>query len=125
MKLRIKGDSLRLRITPSEMRKLTETGRVQETIHFGPAPDTHLSYVVEVGDVRELALRYQTGEVSVVVPRAQAQDWANGPEVGIYASISIGSGQLEVAVEKDWACLDRSDADNADTFPNPHEGTTC
>jgi hypothetical protein len=28
-------------------------------------------------------------------------------------------------VEKDFACLDRIDEDNGDTFANPHAGATC
>lgn len=32
---------------------------------------------------------------------------------------------LELILEKDFACLDRSDADNHDTFPNPFIGASC
>lgn len=32
---------------------------------------------------------------------------------------------LELILEKDFACLDRSDADNHDTFPNPLIGASC
>ena len=39
MKLRIKGNSLRFRVTQSELAKLVELGRVEETIYFGPEPD--------------------------------------------------------------------------------------
>ena len=47
-------------------------------------------------------------------------------EVGVYTTLDMGSaGSLEVAVEKDFACLDRSDEDNCDTFANPHLGATC
>ena len=37
----------------------------------------------------------------------------------------VGGPSLAIAVEKDFACIDRSDADNTDTFPNPHEGAVC
>jgi hypothetical protein len=36
-----------------------------------------------------------------------------------------GNRSLDLIVEKDFACLDLSDADNEDTFPNPLVGTTC
>jgi hypothetical protein len=32
---------------------------------------------------------------------------------------------LEVAIEKDFACLDLSDQDNEDTFSNPMAGKSC
>lgn len=124
MKLRIKGDSLRLRITPSEMRKLVESGRVEETIHFGQAADAKLTYALERGAVAEIEVQYQQGEVIVIAPLAQVQAWASGPEDGIYGGVEIGAGKLEVAIEKDWACLDRKGED-ADTFPNPNEDAKC
>jgi hypothetical protein len=36
MKLSIKGNSLRIRITRSEFGKLIDTGRIEETIYFAP-----------------------------------------------------------------------------------------
>ena len=43
-------------------------------------------------------------------------------EAAIYADAVIGShGTLDVLLEKDFACLDRSDEENSDTFPNPNE----
>jgi hypothetical protein len=37
----------------------------------------------------------------------------------------VSTGQLEIAVEKDWACLDKDEAENVDTFPNPNAGASC
>ena len=49
-----------------------------------------------------------------------------GEEVGVYADVALGDDQrLSVVVEKDFACLDRSDADNEDTFPNPNLAAAC
>ena len=125
MKLRIKGDSLRLRITPSEMRTFLEKGRIAETIHFAASPDARFTYALEHGPSAELNLRYERSEAAVVVPTAQARTWADGDGVGIYAAVPNGDVGIEIAIEKDWACLDKSDSDNADTFPNPQQGATC
>jgi hypothetical protein len=47
-------------------------------------------------------------------------------EVGIYATVNLGhTGSLDVMIEKDFACLDRSDAENVDTFTNPNAATVC
>ena len=35
MKLRIKGNSLRFRVSPSELMRLLESGRLEESIRFG------------------------------------------------------------------------------------------
>jgi hypothetical protein len=125
MKLRIKGDSLRLRIGPSDFDQLMETGRIEETIHFGLEDDARLTYALEVGGGGELAVHREGTRVAVVLPAAIARAWAQGNEVGVYGSVPVSGGRLEIAVEKDWACLDRTDPDNADTFPNPNDGANC
>ena len=131
MKLRIKGDSLRLRISPSEVSRLLASGRIEETIRFGPARDAKLTYALST-DTRDLALRHtiisvahQADELVVTIDATQAKVWAEGTDVGLYANINTGNGQLEVAVEKDFACLDKSEVENLDTFPHPKEGKVC
>lgn len=47
MKLRIKGNSLRLRVSRSEVAKLLKGQRVEETIHFAPQSAAPLSYALE------------------------------------------------------------------------------
>jgi hypothetical protein len=125
MKLRIKGDSLRLRIAPSELTRLMETGRIEETVHFGLKEDARLTYALEHAGVEVLTVRHEGTQVAVVLPTAMARGWADGDGVGLYGSVVTASGLLDVAVEKDWACLDRDDAENADTFPHPNLGTNC
>jgi hypothetical protein len=130
MKLRIKGDSLRLRISPSEMSRLLVTGRIEETIRFGPAGDAMLTYALSInpGRVTPLALmdvQYRAHEVLVTIDATQAKAWAKGPDVGLYANINTGGGQLEVAVEKDFACLDKDESENQDTYPHPQQGNVC
>jgi hypothetical protein len=64
--------------------------------------------------------------VAVLIPADQANAWGTTDEVGIAEDISLGDlGTLAILIEKDFACLDRSDEDNHDTFPNPNAGTSC
>lgn len=126
MKLRIKGNSLRLRITPSEMARLLETGRIDETICLGSDENAHLTYALEhVPNAPALHVRYSPKEIAVVVSSAEARRWAEAADVGLYTEVSTARGPLELAVEKDYACLDKSDAENVDTFPNPNQGAVC
>ena len=47
-------------------------------------------------------------------------------QVGIAEDISLGElGALTLLIEKDFACLDRSDEDNKDTFANPNVSAQC
>jgi hypothetical protein len=123
MKLRIKGNSMRLRVSPSEMTRLLKTGRIEETIHFGPAEDAKLTYALEhASHSSEMTLRHQPLEVAVVIPTKDAQEWAQSEQVSLYGAVGAGDRRLELVVEKDFACLDKSEAENQDTYPNPKQG---
>jgi len=118
MKLRIKGDSLRLRVGPAEVQQLIATGRVVETIHF--APGVYLRYTLQHSAAAgSIAVSHALYEVTVIVPTSVAQAWANGEDIGIYGDVPNGAGSLALAIEKDFACLDSAHAVNGDTYPNP------
>lgn len=71
-------------------------------------------------------IRYTGCEIAVILPRDLAVAWAAGDQVGIYATVDLSlRGALDIVVEKDFACLDQSDPDNADTFPNPKADKHC
>ena len=124
MKLRIKGNSLRLRISQSEMQRLLAEGRIEETIRF--APDAKLTYALQHEPAeQDIRLEYLPENVTAVLSTAAATRWANGDEVGIYGDAATGDGLLALLVEKDFACLDGDDLADADAFPNPKAGAIC
>jgi hypothetical protein len=122
MKLRIKGNSLRLRISQSEMVRLLREGRIAETIQF--APDALWTYALrhEATADATIRLEYSAPEVTVVLSTAAARHWAAGDGVGIYGESEMGVALL---VEKDFTCLDGDDAVDEDAFPNPKAGVVC
>jgi hypothetical protein len=127
MKMRIKGDSLRLRVSRSELDRFFCGERIEETIHFAAGPDAKLTYALQrAPEGAETALEYKQGDVTVSISKTQSDAWREPHEVGIYASIDVGRGRtLELIAEKDFACLDRSDEDNTDRFPNPQGNANC
>jgi hypothetical protein len=127
MKLRIKGNSLRLRVSRSELAHFQAGGRIEETIHFTAAPEATLTYALESAlKPSPVTVRYGSREVTVILSKDRARIWGGESEVGVYTTLDMGpAGSLEVVVEKDFACLDRSDEDNSDAFANPLAGATC
>lgn len=127
MKLRIKGNSIRLRVSRSELSGFSSGAPIAETVYFGAAPGAQLTYaLLHRADIDKLALEYQPGRFDVVMPSSMARMWAETDQVGIAASVDLGAnGTLTILVEKDFACLDRTDGENADTFPNPLAGQKC
>jgi hypothetical protein len=127
MKLRIKGDSLRLRVSRSEVAKLLAGDRLEETIHFTPEAVAKFTFALQqTPSVTRPAVQYAGNTVTILIPADQANVWGVTDQVGIAADISLGDlGSLALLIEKDFACLDRSEEDNEDSFPNPNAGTTC
>jgi hypothetical protein len=127
MKLRIKGDSLRLRVSRSEVARLLEGACLEDTIHFAPEARAKFTYSLQQEpSVSRPTVQYADSKATILIPTDQANDWGVTDQVGIAEDISLGSaGTLALLIEKDFACLDRSDEDNQDTFPNPNVGVTC
>jgi hypothetical protein len=127
MKLRIKGDSLRVRVSRSEVGRLLAGDCLEDTIHFAPEARAKFTYALQrEPSVSRPTVQYAGSKVTILIPGDQANVWGVTDQVGIAEDISLGSvGTLALLIEKDFACLDRSDEDNQDTFPNPNTGVTC
>ena len=126
MKLRVKGNSLRLRVSPSELARLLEAGSIEETIRFASQEEAKLTYALEHAATEEaISVRYRPREVTIVLSTQRARIWAEGEDVGVCGTVRVGSDELELIVEKDFACLDGTDEDNKDTFANPKNKVSC
>jgi hypothetical protein len=122
MKLRIRGNSIRLRLLRSEVDRLAAAGVVSEEVRFGTGTDQALKYSVAASDgVEEVTVQFSDNQILVLLPESIAMEWTSGNEVGIEASQNISEGcDLSILVEKDFECVGRpDDPDRADTFPNP------
>jgi len=127
MKLRIKGNSLRFRVSRSEVARLLAADPLVETIQFAPEAGARFTYALQrEPSVTIPTVRYTQNKVAVLLPADQADAWGGTDQVGIAEDISLGElGALALLIEKDFACLDRSDEDNKDTFANPNAGAQC
>jgi len=121
MKLRIRGDFLRLRLDQDEVARLRDVRRVEQAIHFGAADDASLAYAVVRDDVAEPRAELHGRAILVRLPSARVRAWADGDEVGIEAAQALGDGRtLRVLVEKDFRCVSpRPGEDDRGGFPNP------
>lgn len=124
MKLRLKGNSLRCRLTQSEVAGLSLGRSCEEATAFGPGEEHRLVYRVERSDSGEPTLRLMTGpgaQVVIELPALRIGEWHGTSLVGIYFETLWG---LRVAVEKDFRCLDPNrDEDESDHFDNPMAGS--
>ena len=121
MKLRIKGNTIRFRLTQIEVARLRAGEALRETTEFAPAQI--LAYALEpAAVVAGMHAGFENGTVTVLLPASDVAAWADGDAVGMYGR----TGVLEVAIEKDFQCLTRAGSvEEVDAFPNPHAGGKC
>jgi hypothetical protein len=130
MKMRIRGNSVRFRLTKSEVSQFCEIGKVEETVEFGLEPQQKFIYAVEATDAEKVSAVFENNRLCVLIPEREAKEWTNSNQVGIKAAQTTGGGekgvQLRILVEKDFACLEnRPGEDDSDAFPHPLEEKLC
>ena len=120
MKLRIHGNSIRLRLNQADVTALAASGRVAAYLEF--ADSGHFTYALAASDAVSAAeARFENGGITVYIPKAQADEWVNSDAVAV-SDDALPSGTLgpKIIVEKDFACLHkRAGEDDAGAFPNP------
>jgi len=118
MKIRIKGNSLRLRLTKTDVAIFNEKGKYQEEIVFGTKK---LSYILKAkSKIKALEADFIKDTITVYFPEEQKQKWALGNRVGYSNTVSLpNKTELSILVEKDFTCLDNTIEDQSDNYPNP------
>lgn len=126
MKLRIQDNSVRLRLTRTEVDRLDAQGEVSAFAAF--PGEQALRYAVKIGRSGRVSARFDDHVLEVTIPADEARDWARTERVSIHGSEPLpGGDSLAILVEKDFACLKpREGEDDSDMFPHPRENEeTC
>ena len=117
----MRADTLRLRLTRSEVDLIGAGQGVAETTHF---PDgSELNYVMVPGQQCSASLsKTERGqEIRIEVPSSDARIWAGSDQVGFSGADPLQIGPLEILIEKDFTCIiPRDGAEELDTYPNPN-----
>jgi len=128
MKLRIKGNSIRLRLGQSEVRRLTTEGIVEESATFGPSIEHSFTYALcRTSDAFEVNATFAGGRIVVCVPEILIYQWATTDQISIQAIQGSGDHDaLRILIEKDFECIDAPSGESqANAFPNPQFGAAC
>ncbi|BAU54165.1 DUF7009 family protein [Mucilaginibacter gotjawali] len=112
MKIRINGNSVRFRLTRSDVKQLAVTGRLEEKVNFGGAL---LCYAIKLGSGNELTSSFQNSTIILYMPERMVGELADTDKVGF----ENRNGELYLLVEKDFTCLDSVSEDQSDNYPNP------
>ena len=126
MKIRIQGNSIRLRLRREEVATLAAEGLVEDRLKFGPEISQHLVYRLEAADRDSMNTYFRDGAVVVELPRAEAGAWELSDRVGFEQTVEAEGESIVVLVEKDFKCLEeRAGEDESDLFENPNAGAGC
>jgi hypothetical protein len=113
VKLRIQGNSLRLRLTRQEVAQLRNRRRVESFIEF--APGRTLVYLLKGSfHVPAVAANFDGHAIRVMVPMQVLTEWIESDQVSIEVRSQAG---MQLLIEKDFQCLHKSA--EQDAYPHP------
>ncbi|MFY0652586.1 MAG: hypothetical protein JXQ96_11160 [Cyclobacteriaceae bacterium] len=115
MKLRILNNSLRLRLSQSEVDQLKSEDQVSGKTSF---TNSDLLYSFVISDTEDdVSGDFSGGHLKIKVSKNIAKNWVDSDEVGFE---NKDQSALRILVEKDFQCLHkRPKEDESDSFPNP------
>src|SRR5215813_61857 len=102
MKLRLFRNSVRLRLSQTDVTNFIGAGVVTDLIQFGPG--LCFSYGLQASpSVDRVQATYSPGCLRILVPMPLAEEWTSSDLVGLNSD----RGSPSVLVEKDFRCLHR------------------
>ncbi len=119
MKIRIKGNSLRIRVTKSEVDFFCKNGFLEDRTVF---PTATFEYRLErVRNDGNLNADFEGNTIIMFVPEHLVNGWEVNDTVGFSHTMPGGDGKpFFLLLEKDFKCIDNSmQEDQSDNFDNP------
>jgi len=118
MKIRMKDNSIRFRLTKSEVTSFCDKGFYKSETQL---VNKSLIYILNSSeDVDNLTASFQENTISVIMPNSLKEEWSNSDKVGFKNEVQLPNGvSLLIKVEKDFVCLDETEEDQSDNYPNP------
>lgn len=117
MKLRIKGNSIRYRLSKTDIQELGEKGYIEDRTEVGP--DLFV-YSLQGSDELSMNATLGTNKLTIYMPTSQISEWITSERVGYEHYMNLPSGnKLYLLLEKDFKCLDETNEDQSDNYDNP------
>jgi len=116
MKIRIKDNSIRFRLTQSEVSELGRNGIVSSFTEFVDRP---FIYTIEKSEDAVLSASFIENRIVMKMPEAMIEELVSTDTVGFDGQ----AGLVKLLVEEDFVCIDNTVEDQSDNYPNPN--LTC
>ena len=120
MKIRIAHNSIRFRLKQPEVINFKKTGIIKEELEFGPDEDDQIIFCLKQFDGKELMIEKEKNKIIVSIPEGLFAQWTGSDLIGLEGEHNTDNGKtISVLIEKDFACLDATEEENAGSYPNP------
>ena len=118
MKIRIKGNSLRIRLSKSEVDQFAKVGQLEECTNF---LNSTLFYGVKSTAAKTMSADFNLNKITIFIPQNMLMEWAFSNKVSLVDQMPLGEkGTLQILLEKDFKCIDADvNEDQSDYFENP------
>lgn len=114
MKLRIKSNTIRLRLSKDEVQTLVSDARVSDCCSL---IGNNLEYSLKSVADPNMTAEFEAQSIIVNIPSEWIKDWHLNDRVGFESSMDNG---CYILVEKDFQCLvPRANEAEDDLYPNP------
>jgi hypothetical protein len=120
MKLRIKGNSIRIRLTKTEVSMLAETGYLEEHTSF---LNNQFIYALQKADeIETLSASFENNKITIFAPAGFINEWPVNNVIGLNTNMALSATEfLYLLIEKDFICLDETTEDQSDNYENPNK----
>jgi len=119
MKLRVRDQSVRFRLSPEDVATLGRGESVISELRLGL--NLTISYGLRVSSQAVITVQPMQSGVIIECPRDLVERFVYTDDVGFEGDIELETGgRLGVLVEKDFQCLIPRGEDDGNTFPNPN-----
>ena len=112
MKLRLEGNSIRLRVRKSDINALQKNAVITEALTFPNGDVFHYQLQINNSSLN-IDAQLISNILTISLPLSIAADWMQTDAVGMGKTLPNG---LFILIEKDFPCTDRPWEDTSDTF---------
>lgn len=117
MKIRIRGNSVRYRLTRDEVEHLCREKSIEERINFSKLD---LIYEVKVADTEQLDVHFSDNRITLKISDSLIENWETNNRVGFSHTLVTSNGKtIDILLEKDFTCLEDRGEDESNNYPNP------
>jgi hypothetical protein len=119
MKIRLNGNSIRYRLSKTDIANFGEHGFIEEKTEF-PGKQYFYYCLQKKEVIKNIEASFSGNRICIFVPENIATEWTTTDMVGFDSKMSLGEKkELLLLIEKDFVCMDETLEDQQDNYPNP------